>query len=104
MLPEGIRYASRKNTRRKMKNTRALASALKFSQKRRSELRCEKGRAFWARPFVDATANFYLRCLLTSRVISNMETCLTPLNTGRRLSSALIMRRFFESCSPLRRI
>ena len=46
----------------------------------------------------DATANScYLRCLFTSRVISNMETCLLPPNTGRRLSSALIMRRFFES-------
>lgn len=97
MLPEGIRYASRKKARRKMKNMSALASALKFSQNRRRGLRCEKGRALRARPFVDATAKFYLRCLLTSRVISNMETCLLPPNTGRRLSSALIMRRFLES-------
>ncbi len=104
MLPEGILYASRKNARRKMKKTRALASALKFSQNRRSALRCEKGRAFSARPFFDATANFYFRCLFTSRVISNMETCLLPPNTGRRLSSALIMRRFFESWRPLRRM
>ena len=36
------------------------------------------------------------RCLLTSRVISNMETWLRP-KIGRRFSSALIMRRFFES-------
>ena len=104
MLPDGMRYASIMNVRRKMKNRRALKSALKFSQNRRSPLRCEKGRAFWARPFVDATAKFYFRCLLTSRVISNMETCFAPLNTGRRLSSALIMRRFLESCSPLRRM
>ena len=46
MLPEGILYASSRNARRKMKNMSALASALKFSQKRRAGLRCEKGRAF----------------------------------------------------------
>ena len=44
----------------------------------------------------------YLRCLLTSLVISNIETCALPPNTGLSLSSALIMRRFFLSCSPLR--
>ena len=104
MLPEGMRYASSTNALRTMKKARALASALKFSQKRRSAGRCEKGRAFWARPFVDATANFYFRCLLTSLVISNIETCLLPPNTGRRLSSALIMRRFFESWRPFRRM
>ena len=47
-----------------MKNTSALASALKFSQKRRSAVRCEKGRAFWARPFVDATAKVLLQVLV----------------------------------------
>src|SRR5262249_46538519 len=41
----------------------------------------------------------YLRCLLTSLVISNMLTLLLPPKTAFRASSALIMRRFFVSCS-----
>ena len=39
------------------------------------------------------------RCLLTSLVISNMETCFLP-NSFISLSSALIMRRFALSCRP----
>ena len=46
MLPEGIRYASTMKVRRKMKNRRALRSALKFSQNERNAERCAKGRAF----------------------------------------------------------
>ena len=42
-----------------------------------------------------------LRCLLTRRVISNIETW-SRLKIGRRFSSALIMRRFFLSCRPFR--
>ena len=45
MLPEGMRYASMMNVRRKMKNRSALKSALKFSQNRRSADPCAKGRA-----------------------------------------------------------
>src|SRR5882757_4643949 len=43
---------------------------------------------------------FYLRCLLTSLVISNMLTVALPPNTAFKLSSALIMRLFFLSCRP----
>src|SRR5437763_15606586 len=39
----------------------------------------------------------YLMCLLTSFVISNIETLPLPPNTGLSLSSALIMRRSFAS-------
>ena len=39
----------------------------------------------------------YLRCRLTSLVISNIDTCPLPPNTALSLSSALIMRRFFLS-------
>jgi len=45
------------------------------------------------RPLATATKQLhadYLRCLLTSFVISNIETCPLPPNTGFRLSSALI--------------
>src|SRR6266540_2623744 len=41
----------------------------------------------------------YFRCLFTSFVISNMLTVALPPNTGLSESSALIMRRFFASCS-----
>jgi len=41
----------------------------------------------------------YFRCLLTSLVISNIETCFLPPNTGLSFSSALIMRLFLLSCS-----
>ncbi len=34
--------------------------------------------------------------------MSNMVTCDLPPKTGRSLSSALIARRFFESCKPFR--
>src|ERR1044071_7318208 len=34
--------------------------------------------------------------------MSNMLTCDLPPKTGRSLSSALIARRFFESCRPFR--
>src|SRR5258705_2674825 len=44
----------------------------------------------------------YLRCLLTSLVISNIETWDLPPNTGLSLSSALMLRRFFLSCRLLR--
>src|SRR6266853_1712708 len=50
------------------------------------------------RPFV------YLRCLLTSLVISNIETLFLPPNTALRASSAVIMRRFLVSCSLFRLI
>ena len=44
----------------------------------------------------------YLRCLLTSLVISNIDTCGLPLNTTFSLSSALIyVRRFFLSCRAI---
>ena len=39
----------------------------------------------------------YLMCLLTSLVISNIETLALPPNTALSLSSALIMRRSFAS-------
>ena len=42
----------------------------------------------------------YLRCLLTSLVISNMLTCFLPPNTGLSLSSALMLRLFLASCRP----
>src|SRR5688500_18697193 len=42
-----------------------------------------------------------LRCLFTSLVMSNMDTR-SFLKIGRRLSSALIMRRSFASWSPFR--
>src|SRR5216683_2251592 len=42
----------------------------------------------------------YLRCLLTSFVISNMLTVALPPNTGLSISSALIIRLFFLSCRP----
>src|SRR5437867_12562338 len=41
----------------------------------------------------------YLRCLFTSLVISNMLTWDLPANTGFSVSSDLIIRRFFWSCS-----
>src|SRR5690242_9467257 len=47
-------------------------------------------------------AQSYLMCLLTSLVISNIDTLFLPPNTGRSLSSALIMRRSFWSWQPLR--
>jgi len=34
--------------------------------------------------------------------MSNIETWDLPLKTGRSLSSALMLRRFFESCRPFR--
>jgi hypothetical protein len=46
MLPDGILYASIMKVRRKMKNSRALSSALKFSQNLRSAEGCAKGSAF----------------------------------------------------------
>src|SRR2546421_12319551 len=42
----------------------------------------------------------YLRCLLTSLVISNMLTCALPANTGFSASSEWIIRLFFLSCRP----
>src|SRR5580765_505306 len=42
----------------------------------------------------------YLRCLLTSLVISNMLTVALPPKTALSASSALIMRLFFLSCRP----
>src|SRR5690606_3724916 len=48
------------------------------------------------------TGSDYLRCLLTSAVISNIETLLLPPKTFFSLSSALIIRRSRASCSPLR--
>src|SRR5262249_45376679 len=41
----------------------------------------------------------YFMCLLASLVISNIETCFLPLKTFPILASALIIRRFFLSCS-----
>src|SRR5712692_2467231 len=41
-----------------------------------------------------------LKCLLTSAVISNIETCFLPPKTFFRLSSALIIRLFCWSCRP----
>ncbi len=43
------------------------------------------------------TCSFYDRCLLTSLVISNIETCFLPPKTPLSLSSALILRRFLLS-------
>ena len=43
----------------------------------------------------------HFKCLFTSFVISNMLTAGLP-KIGLSLPSALIMRRFFESWSPLR--
>ena len=42
----------------------------------------------------------YLRCLLTSFVISNMFTAALPPNTVFRGASALIMRLFLASWRP----
>src|ERR1700737_102899 len=57
-----------------------------------------------ARPFAPEgdARDRYLRCLLTSFVISNIETWLLPPNTGFRFSSALIWRRFLASWRPFR--
>src|SRR5438132_6154609 len=44
----------------------------------------------------------YFRCLLTSFVISNIDTCFLPPKTALSASSALIMRLFLRSCSFLR--
>src|SRR4051812_7447886 len=55
------------------------------------------------RPVVPGAASpvvSYLRCLLTSLVISNMLTVALPPNTAFNASSALIMRLFFLSCRP----
>src|SRR6476661_6771779 len=40
-------------------------------------------------------ASSYFRCLLTSFVISNIDTWPLPPKMGFRLSSALMLRRFF---------
>lgn len=45
------------------------------------------------RPWTTTKAVGYFMCLLTSFVISNIETLFLPPNTARSLSSALIMRR-----------
>src|SRR3954463_13687871 len=50
-----------------------------------------------ARPLDAVRGGDYLMCLLTSLVISNIETLPLPPNTGLSLSSALIMRRSFAS-------
>src|SRR5688572_10131371 len=50
------------------------------------------------RPFQNRIG--YLRCLLTSLVISNIETCFLPPNTSFSFSSALMLRRFLLSWSP----
>ena len=42
----------------------------------------------------------YFRCLETSFVISNIDTCFLPPNTAASLASELIMRRFLASCRP----
>src|SRR3954452_5515647 len=44
----------------------------------------------------------YLRCFVTSFVISNIETWPLPPKIGFRLSSALMLRRFLASCRPFR--
>jgi hypothetical protein len=51
----------------------------------------KEGLSPWIQPF---------RCLLTSLVMSNIDTCFLPPKTARSFSSALIMRRFFLSCRP----
>jgi hypothetical protein len=51
-----------------------------------------------------ATRERYLMCLLTSFVISNIETCFLPPNTRPSLSSALMLRRCFASWRPFRLI
>jgi MFS family permease len=55
-----------------------------------------------ARPGRSRTVGDYLRCLLTSLVISNIDTWRLPPNTSLSLSSALIMRLFLLSCRLLR--
>jgi hypothetical protein len=49
----------------------------------------------------DLPSPSYFRCLFTSFVMSNMLTVGFP-KIGFSLPSALIIRRFFESCRPLR--
>jgi hypothetical protein len=44
-----------------------------------------------------AKPNQAVTCLLTSFVISNIETWDLPLKTAFRFASALMFRRFFES-------
>ena len=80
MLPEGIRYASMMKVRRNMKNRRALKSALKFSQNRRSGERCEKGRAFLSAPFARCDSQMSLLEVLVD------EPC--HLEHGNLLASA----------------
>src|SRR5688572_7388935 len=60
-------------------------------------LRGYKWKGPLAGPFPVLLPKPYFRCLLTSLVISNIDTWLLPLNTVFSLSSALIMRRFFLS-------
>src|ERR1043166_3679207 len=59
-------------------------------------------RSLSASPSRVESSGVYLRCLLTSLVISNIETLPLPLKTGFSLSSALIMRRSFASWRLLR--
>src|SRR5215467_7749612 len=57
----------------------------------------ERGPRHSTRPPGADEARDYLMCLLTSLVISNIETLPLPPNTALSLSSALIMRRSFAS-------
>ena len=43
---------------------------------------------------------YYLRCLLTSLVMSNIDTWDFEPKIGLSFSSALMLRRFFLSCRP----
>ena len=57
----------------------------------------DTGPAQCAGPVSLEDSSTYLMCLLTSLVISNIETLPLPPNTGLSLSSALIMRRSLAS-------
>src|SRR5215831_5601111 len=56
-----------------------------------------KGPRHSTRPLGADEARDYLMCLLTSLVISNIDTLPLPPNTTLSLSSALIIRRSFAS-------
>src|SRR6185312_8689782 len=91
------------NARNARKTAMTIANPFTFSHITWRGDCCAKGRALPARPFctsfdTELPPDQSLRCLLTSFVMSNIDTCFFPLNTAFRLSSALIMRRSLGSC------
>jgi hypothetical protein len=58
----------------------------------------------WRRPPKCEQKRYFFTCPETSFVISNMLTCVLPLNTAFRFSSALMRVLFFASCNPFVRM